>query len=987
MSRLQKYVFRLIGLFFFLIFLLSATQKTQAQTHKFAHYGVDQGLLSSRTSWMLQDSFGNIIVSISAGLQIFDGYRFSTSRKRYNLHDAEWVWQMKNREDGIWTLGQSPTVYRINGSKKRAHPANFELWSHYGSRNQSSFQIKEGDTVNIGYSINSFYLQLLPDSTVKKIPLDSLLKVPCAYVMDADDKNNELFGIYFPEGPRGKFEKLWIGGHYYKIPPQNSKRRMWVKSVTDSSMAISLGKHVFLVNRKSKKLLSVQKLSSDILSLESDHSGGIWIGLRQGIVQFNSTLDSVLFEDDQLRFVCAIMEDRERHMWFGSVKGIHKLLSPHITNFSHVDGELITTEKVPLLSNVGGMTFALSEKKLYQLSDGKPKNLVSFSDFGIRVDALSKGDGTTLYLADPRGIFKYNKGNVTKILPKVNTRDFIATEPDNSFWIAHFASFRKYDSTGALLFDSRSLPDSLQADVKRTSTRILCSDHNGGVWMVYNRKLTHFSNGQMREFSSVSGHENLPGSLDFQVIADNLWVITPGFGVHILNGDSLYNISTQDGLATNHCISMAKESDSTVWVSSTRGVNHITYRFVGKEMRTHIEYFNADNGLPSSSTYSLATRNGSLWISNRDGFSRLDAKSLFSNRIMSNPNIRITNVWVNDSRQSIKESINLKYDENRVSISLKGISFESLSPPGYEYRLLGSDSSWQFTVDTVVSLGPLASGDYTFQARTVTKRGLISEEPSTLTLHIAPPYWQTWWFITLMVILTQGIVISLILVYARLRRKALLSDKRSLEAELRAIRSQINPHFMFNALNNLQERLQGSENELSSKHLNSFAELMRKVLWASRERRISVKDEMEITRMYLGFSTGHYRGKVSYSFEISDEVKSQDEILQLPPLITQPLVENAVLHGAAKSQHELGVVKMKVGIENSHIVIDISDNGPGFTDNKKANNSDKSKESVGSKLIMEHIDLLNQGSRQKIKYEVKRIQNETHVILIIPIDI
>lgn len=983
---MQQYVFRLTVLIFVLVSLSGTAQKAQAQTHEFVHYGVDEGLSSTRISSLLQDSLGRIYIGTRHGLQVFDGYRFFSPAKRTNPKATEWIWQMKEKDSFIWILGSSPTIFKLKGAKVFSHPCNNLLYSSFRATNHISFQVKPHDTVNIGLTRTDYYLKLLPDSSVNKVSLSKEINSSCIYIKDAHDCENQLFGTYTQKGTSGPLEDLWIDGHYYPTPKIRSNSRVLVICLSDTTLAVAAGKYVFLVNTLTKAIEQTQAFPSDILSIYADRKMNIWVGFRDGFAQYDASLSQKKLENTEIRFVCDIQEDREGHIWLATVKGVHKLLNPYIKNISSYDGKKMTTESSPMLRKVDNKIFAVSDNVLYELLDDRITKLQNFRELGFGARNLSLGPGNVLYISSQSSTYKYENGVTTELLPGIRSQYGIITESDNSFWIVVKNNFRRYSSDGELLFDSSTQPEVFNIKEKRNITSLLCSDSEGGFWAIKGAILCHYSNGLLKQYPKHSDNFPVWRTKRFTYFNQKLWLANTESGVHFLYNDSMYNISSKDGLSSNRCNSILRESDSTIWVSTSHGLNHVTYWLEKEHLRTRVRCLRKEDGLSISESDGLALSKTCLWIANRNGFSQFKAQEYFANRLEAKPTIKITKVSINGKERSKKTSLHLKHDENKIQVHVKGISFRGVGPPEYLYRVVEIDSTWQRSLDTILSLGSLGNGKYTFQVKTLSKDETVSRKTAELSITISPPYWRTWWFITLIVILSQSVVVGLILVYARLRRRALLSDKKSLEAELRAIRSQINPHFMFNALNNLQERLKNSENELSSKHLNSFAELMRKVLWASRQTRISVKDEMEITQLYLGFATGHYRGKVSYSLNVSQDVQNQEELLQLPPLITQPLVENAVLHGAAKSQHDSGIVRMKVSMDKSNIVIDISDNGPGFA-SKKAPDSDKTRESVGSKLIMEHIDLLNQGNRQKIKYRVERIQNETHVILIIPIDI
>jgi len=157
--------------------------------------------------------------------------------------------------------------------------------------------------------------------------------------------------------------------------------------------------------------------------------------------------------------------------------------------------------------------------------------------------------------------------------------------------------------------------------------------------------------------------------------------------------------------------------------------------------------------------------------------------------------------------------------------------------------------------------------------------------------------------------------------------KRLEIEKQKRSAELKAIRSQLNPHFIFNLLNSVQEFVILGEKQKVNKALTNIADLMRKTLKNSEMELISLKDELSVIKLYLDAEKLRFEDRLNYQIILDDEV--EDEFIKIPPMLIQPYVENAVKHGIMHSS-ENGLLKIEaVIIEDELLQITVEDNGVG----------------------------------------------------------
>jgi hypothetical protein len=175
--------------------------------------------------------------------------------------------------------------------------------------------------------------------------------------------------------------------------------------------------------------------------------------------------------------------------------------------------------------------------------------------------------------------------------------------------------------------------------------------------------------------------------------------------------------------------------------------------------------------------------------------------------------------------------------------------------------------------------------------------------------------------------------------------------KESINLKLKSIRSQLNPHFMFNALTSIQNLMNKNETEAANNYLAMFANLTRKVLNTSEQELISMEDELKILEDYLQME--QLRFGFQYQIKVDDSINIANT--DIPAMLLQPFVENAIKHGVAALQQK-GVIQVLINKQENDLILSVTDNGQGFNKTEVQNH----KTTFGLKLSEERIALLNQ---------------------------
>ncbi|MGB4204838.1 MAG: tetratricopeptide repeat protein [Bacteroidales bacterium] len=217
-------------------------------------------------------------------------------------------------------------------------------------------------------------------------------------------------------------------------------------------------------------------------------------------------------------------------------------------------------------------------------------------------------------------------------------------------------------------------------------------------------------------------------------------------------------------------------------------------------------------------------------------------------------------------------------------------------------------------------------------------------------------------------------LISVFIAFLVTQRNKLRIAKKNAELEQKLFRLQMNPHFMFNALNTIQSFIITNNTDDAIKYLSNFAKLMRQVLNNSRQDLISLANEINAMEYYMQLQQLRYDNKFVYNIFVGP--KLHPELIMIPPMLAQPFIENSIEHGFQGLKHQ-GKINISFNLNHDSIIFEIKDNGIGITQalkNKSAEMPDH--DSIAMDITLERIRLLNQNKKHKIEFQVKELLSQ-----------
>lgn len=474
----------------------------------------------------------------------------------------------------------------------------------------------------------------------------------------------------------------------------------------------------------------------------------------------------------------------------------------------------------------------------------------------------------------------------------------------------------------------------------------------------------------------------------------DIWVATHGGGVIRIQGDSIVQLTTRDGMQTNLCKSLRIDQNGWIWVGTNEGIIRIIPPLAGSS-QYQIRNFSTKDGLSSNEINDLVISGDTLWLASPIGISAVPLS--FLERSTPRPLIYLDSLSINKVLRDPGEELELHYDQNNVTIYFTGISFQSQSKLTYHFRLLGLSEEWNTTTFTEVEFLSLSPGVYTFEVYVTNFKGIRSIETLRLKLVIKSPWWAQWWAVSL----GFALVVLFISLYFN-RRLQILRVRNALEmdaarSEQKALRARIAPHFVYNALNSLQSLISDNRRVEALHYTARFSRLMRKVFEHSVENFIPLEEEIETLEMYLQLEQLRFTDKFTYLIELEEQLDSSDA--SIPSMILQPLLENSIWHGLLH-QSKPGMIQLKIKQEDHLLHCLVEDNGVGreaakafrskYATQKKDSGLEVTRErlmmlarleGMSDRIKLEHTDLYDatgaaSGTRVEVWLPLKSIVGE-----------
>ena len=542
-------------------------------------------------------------------------------------------------------------------------------------------------------------------------------------------------------------------------------------------------------------------------------------------------------------------------------------------------------------------------------------------------------------------------------------------------------------------------------------------DRQGRMWFGTNHGLWYFDETNKK---LVSTKQNNPAGLETAILkitedkAGLLWVTGWDMLAKIdTSGKILKRWSRATGLVDTECRQVAVDAQNNIWVGTYDGLQQFT------EANNSFRRLTIENGLLSNNTMTgFWTKKNELIVGGDGGLNTIDIEKIKIVQPHKAP--QFSKILVNDKPigtiQNKGPEISLKREQNGIQFFFTALNFEKKHLNQYSYYLENWDKSWHKTTENSAMYSNLSGGHYVFHVKQNT-----DNKESVFRFAIAFYWYETAWAKALFGLLIVGLVLYFSVSRAMYRRlftelkieqsemqkkdqelanQRIEYSQKIIQTEITALRAQMNPHFIFNCLNSIQLFTAQNNIDKASNYLSKFSRLIRLVLENSRSEKVTLENELESLRLYIELEAMRFRDKFSYTISVAPSI--DQGYVQIPPLLLQPFVENAIWHGL---MHKEEGGKVTITVEPQYITtistnlqdimaiqVTITDDGVGREKSAEFKSKSVTKtKSFGMKVTAERIELINQLYKTETKVQIIDLKDTngqasgTTIIIEIPV--
>jgi len=749
--------------------------------------------------------------------------------------------------------------------------------------------------------------------------------------------DNEIHSIY--EDREGS---LWIGtawgglnrmerstGRFSAIHPgaENPESTTFRAILDDGHGSLWIGNRsgLYRLERKSGVITSHTHdpnnphslVQNSVQAIFQDRKGDLWIGTRGGISFLNATnIPFVHYRADAASRRClnsqevyAIMEDRAGDLWFGTESGGLNRLNRRSGLFTYYTYE-------------PGNPACLSVNNIKALLQDRQGGLwIGTFNGGLNYLPGTAGRRFSRYTHRPGDPSSLANDNVLALLE----------EESGDLWVGTYGG-------GLDRFDLRTgrFSHILTAWHDQGFSNVLCllRDRTGRIWIGGSRtsvgRLDPAGNGFSIIRLNDSNREIQVRAL-FEDRTGMIWIGTVGAGLFRLDPatETVTAFSTRDGLPGNVIHGILQDENGCLWLSTSDGL----CRFDPETRRAKCFY--KENGLQSNQfNYgaALRTRDGELFFGGINGATAFYPGAIRENTFI--PPVVITSftlfnrpVEVNGPNGLLKQEISrtrridLSWRHTVFSFEFAALNYALSEQNQYAYIMEGFETEWNYvTGRRFVTYTNLDPGAYTFRVKAANNDGIWNEEGTAIQITISRPFWKTTWF-TLLVLAALLMLVKLFIDYIRQRRDLLKARSLAGLSQLKLLRYQMNPHFLFNALGSIRSMILISQ-EQAWDMVSALSEFLRYSLLNFNKAEALLDDEITAVTNYLNIEKVRYRDTLQVAVNIDEEARK----LVVPAFICQPLVENAIKYGMQTSTLPLQVT-LNIRYREEVLAIDVSNSG------------------------------------------------------------
>jgi len=922
-----------------------------AQYADFKHFSTDKGLSSSEVYCQLQDSSGHMWFGTSRGLSRFDGYNFKNFTASDGLPSNSIIKMFYDKSGRIWFA-------TYDGSLSYYENGNFNIF------NQNDTLIK----LSKNYYINNLFID--NDSSIWIMPLRGGI---FEFTKNGDiyDRMPESYysAFYFNE-VNGDVISAYVRGQkvsdsvYLEINDKGSFIVGIKNGFRKNFFKIRVGEYLISISNKlyyirNNHIISIKKYKNEISGIFVDNKKNFWISVLYEGVYFYANSDLNTLPEIYLSGMSPIVafQDHQSGYWLSTTEnGVFYSPSFQFISYKRFGIPLFNITALKIFNDV--LYFSTYDRQVVKCSLINHR-IMSIENLQLRKgrnyavqDIVITDDSAVWYLGNELIKEKNNNYQIIDTL----TRSYRAFAKNNKVYINSEKGLNIYCDSLCKTYPYDNLP---------TSNAIFV-DNSENVWIGTINGLFLFSDEKYSflgdEFPALKARIN-----DITMFKKYIVIATNGDGVFLYNHNTkeLKTINENVGLNSNFANTVFA-ADNDIWAGTNKGLCKINLIQHNDSLQIFTSQFTNIDGLYAIEIKDIDKNGDCLFLGTTKGLISFYPENIEKN--FNSPEFHFDSILVNNDRINIDTFYKFSPSHNTLTFHYKGISFSAGDKVLYKYKLEGYDEKWNITADRFLRFPNLLPGEYTLLLLSSADGKTWNKSPLKVSFLIRKKFTRTLAFYIILIIILFVIAGGILTLRFSYLEKDLRLKRKMMRAEQKALRSQMNPHFIFNALNSIRRYILENDTDNADFYLTSFATLMRKVLDNSKHEFISLEEEINTLKLYLELEKMRFDDSFSFDLLIDEDLKSASVFL--PTMIIQPVLENAIWHGLAPLRKDgLLTFSVKKIDENSFTCI-VEDNGIGREKAAETAKKRKGHKSTGVRNLQERINLLNTAGIKNIELNV-----------------
>lgn len=902
---------------------------------------VEDGLASDVVYHAMQDSKGFIWISTETGVSRFNGVEFENFTTSDGLGDNDIFQTFEDTQGRIWFASFNGHVsFYHNGAFHNAQNdstiARMENLAHSKFSLGYMAAITEGPDSCLWFSFRwGAIIQLKPDGTCKTFLQEAM----------ALSRISPSRLIYpYPNGevlvltPAESFTLTNDGReivHYVYGKPENAFDKGFI--LNEDSIILLSNSHWIVIDPQAPGKPPVYHSHSwGGLYFVRFAKGEIWGANTLGLLPIERTAEGFvegdpIFHDEKVSWS---LKDSEGNVWVCTLgSGIFFVPTFKVFRQSNFRSpQSITVSSLDYFNETGIMV-GMDQFWFGQIKDGNfiSRQIVKQKQtFRGRTKEFFRDLRGDIWIVNENYLARLHDGELQSSVLSVrsmtqdpNTQDYLMITASGQY------RFPPYMADYIFTEDIRKLEGGKTYSILKpfiftfeAATKIF-RDSNNRFWLGGGSGLFEVLPDTIRR---VPLRDDLMGRAVSTIMEDremNLWVGISGFGALRISPDGSQTLFSQDdGLSSNFIRNIYADDENRIYLATNTGVNLLQFDPLGI---VRISKMTMRDGLASDDTYDVLRMGDTIYVGTSKGLNFFHLEELFHSQRETPPLlVRIADSGL-DWQQHISD-INLSPNQ-KLTIEFASLSFRFAESMNYRYKIVGIDTTWQQAQTNRLEFPVLPAGNYTLLLQASFSDSDWPEKYASVEFSVLAPIWKQVWFWLAIAVVVIGIVAGFVLWRVSLQRDRQRLLQKAAENRQTALRSQMNPHFIFNSLNSLQRFILQNNTEAAYDYTTKFGRLVRAVLENSMHATVTLRREIETLTLYLELESIRFDHRFNYTISV-DPLLNQDKIA-VPPTLIQPFVENAIWHGLMPSEQE-GTVSISVRKAGELMHFTIQDNGIGF---------------------------------------------------------